>query len=104
MYTYIFPSSYVQYGNIPIRDSPPTPPHLTPPDPTSPHPTPCWGCAQRGRGGRGMGWGGGGIPYRYDCTLDIGYWTSIYIYIYRELCENQLIHQAAPYSSSCLTN
>ena len=30
--------------------------------PTPPHPTPCWGRPQRGRGGHGVGWVGGGNP------------------------------------------
>ena len=68
IYIYKYPISYIQYGNIHIRDSPP------------PHPTPCWGRPQRGRGGS-MGWGGwGGIPYGYISILDIGYWIYIYIY------------------------
>ena len=69
-----YPISYIQYGNIPIRDS-------FPPTPTPPHA----GAARRGAGGAwGGGWGGwGGIPYGYISILDIGYWISILsIYIY----------------------
>ena len=64
--------SYIQYGNISIRDSPtPSPPHA--------------GAARRGAGGRagghGVGWGGGGsIPYVLIYILDSGYWISMYIY------------------------
>ena len=76
IYKYIYPISYIQYGNIPIRDSPP------------PHPTPCWGRPQRGRGGGSMGWGGvGGNPvwvyfhigYR---IMDFLFFIYIYIYVY----------------------
>ena len=73
----MFPISYIQYENIPIRDSPP-------PHPTPPHPTTCWGRPQRGRGGHGVGGvGWGGIPYGYISILDIGYWIYIFCqYVY----------------------
>ena len=55
------PTSYIQHGNIPIRDSP----HRA-----APH------------SGATEGWGG--IPYGYIFILDRGYLISIrsYIYIY----------------------
>ena len=59
---YIHPTSYIQYGNIPIRDSPPpTPPHA--------------GAVRTGAGG-GMGWGGGNPLWEY---FHIGYKIFAYI-------------------------
>ena len=61
--------SYIQYGNIPIRDSPP--PH--PPTPCPPRPL----CGRPQHGVVGGGWGG--IPYGYISILDIGYWIYIFV-------------------------
>ena len=71
------PISYMQDGNIPMRDPPP-PPH---PVPT---PRPCCGQPRHG-----VGWGGQGILYGYISILDMGFWIykciyilSMYIYSY----------------------
>ena len=74
----IYPISYIQYGNIPMRDSP------------SPHPTPCRGHPHKGRGGW-VGWRGG-IPYGCISILDIGY-LSMQIYMhFREKVKNHTIY------------
>ena len=60
------PISLIQYGNIPIRDSP--------------HPTPHnAGAAADGAGGEGhgVGMGWGGTTYGHIPILDIRHWISI---------------------------
>ena len=83
IYIYInrYPISYIQYGNIPIRDSP-----------THTHPTPCPPPLRPVCGGPSMGWGGVGvnplwiyfhIGYRIlDIYLHIYIYIYIYLYIY----------------------
>ena len=77
-----YPISYIQYGNIPIRDSPPPPPPHAPPGPSADGPSMGWG---------GVGWGGvGGNPlwvyfhigYR---ILDIYFVISRSCYKYRNI-------------------
>ena len=68
IYTYIciYQISYIQYGNIPIRDSPhPTPPHA--------------GAVRKGAVGGGMGWGGVGRGESLVIYFHIGQGTVIYI-------------------------
>ena len=68
--------SYIQDGNIPIRDSShPTPPH-----------------AGAVRGGAGAAWGGvgwEGIPYGYIPILDIGY-LIFSLYIHKHIFEEHI--------------
>ena len=69
VYIDIYPIPYIQYGNLPIRHSPP--PRPTPPQPML--------GSSRGAGG---GWGGGrggGIPYGYISIMERTYWISIYV-------------------------
>ena len=68
-YMNIYPISYIQYGNIPIRDSPP------------PHPTPCWGRPQTGPGGgHGVGWGDINIHIDININIDINIIINMNIY------------------------
>ena len=66
-----YPTVYIQYGNVTIRDSGP------------PHTTPCRGRRRRGRAGAlGVGWGGVGVDPLWIYFHNIGYKIlDIYSYI-----------------------
>ena len=71
MYLFIYPISYIQYGNMPIGDSRPPLPMLGP---------------SAERPGGSMEWCGVVFffvrTHGYTSILDIGYWRSLSIYIY----------------------
>ena len=87
IYIYIYinahPISHIQYGDKPIKDSPPTAP---------PRPTPC-----RGRRRRDRGWRmGSGIPCWYISMLDIRHWIYLHIFIHELLIVSPIAYSLFP--------